>query len=165
MVEITPRGSDWCVDRKGAESGQGPRRPVSWLLRQIVVLIPVLVFDPLLGKGVKLFSGPRAIVVLVLLEAFIFIHAEQDKSFLGPGIYDARRGGVGMFQGLRLLFGEFDHWLAPFLHRIVSAGGGPFECRRHREASIAAQVKCSVGFSRTDRLSTGPVLGFCDVEL
>ncbi len=72
------------------------------------MLVPVLILDPLPGESLKFFASPRAAVVL-FLDAFVFVHGEQDKGLLVPGIHDAQRGRVGVFQGLYLLFGQFDY--------------------------------------------------------
>ena len=50
---------------------------------------------------------------MLLFEAFVFVHAEQDEGFLGPRIHNARRSRFGLFQGLHLLFGKFDHGCLP----------------------------------------------------
>src|SRR5947209_6184464 len=102
---LPPQAASCRADRRGGESEQGPRRPVSWLLRQIVVFIPVLVLDPLPGQCLKLFPGPGAIVVLDLLEALVFVNAEQDERLLGPGMHNPRRRAFWVFQRLHLLFG------------------------------------------------------------
>src|SRR5262249_55294604 len=75
--------------------GPGSRRPGSWLLRGIVVLVHVLpphVLARLPGQGLKLLSRPRAVVVLVPLEWLVFVNTEQDERLLVRGF--TRRGGV-----------------------------------------------------------------------
>src|SRR5262249_46058966 len=74
-----------------------------------VIFLPAGFLKCLPGKRLKLLAGPGAVVVLLVLEALVLIDREQHERLLGPRVDDARRRGVGMFQGLHLLFGQFDH--------------------------------------------------------
>src|SRR5262249_34665178 len=66
------------------------------------------------GQGMALLARPRTVIVLVLFEPLVFVNTEQDERLLGPRIYDARRRCFGMFEGLHLVFGEFDHGCLPY---------------------------------------------------
>src|SRR5690349_6295244 len=77
-----------------------------------VVLVHLLPTDPLAdlpGLRLKFLPRPRAVVVLVRLQAFVLLDAEQDERLPRPRVEDARRGGFGGLQCLDLLFGQFDH--------------------------------------------------------
>jgi hypothetical protein len=56
----------------------------------------------------KLLPRPWAVIVLVL-QALVLVNRQQDERHLGPGIHNTRRSPSGVFQGLHLLFGQFDH--------------------------------------------------------
>src|SRR5581483_8977422 len=107
------------------------------------------------GEGLKFFPGPRAVVVL-FLEAFVFIHGEQNKGFLGPWIDDARWGGVGVFQSLRLLFGEFNHGC--LLSSTVPRRYAPDHLMR---TACLCYPATSSGASTASVSSTGTSLSWC----
>src|ERR1051326_9253718 len=85
------------ADQRGVESEQGQCRPVSWLLRKIVVLIRGLALDALPGQGFQLLPCPGAVIVLLVLKPFVFIDTEQDKGLFRMGIHYARRSIVSIF--------------------------------------------------------------------
>src|SRR5262249_8476804 len=95
-----------------AGTGREPHRPGSWFLRDIIVFLhifPAGVLSCRPGQGMPLLARPGAVVVFVLFQALVFLKAKQDERLLRPGVPDARRARVGVFEGLGLLFGEFDH--------------------------------------------------------
>src|SRR5262245_31767865 len=112
------RGVSCRADRRGAESGRGPRRLVSWFLRQVVVFIPVLVPEPLPCQSLKFLSGPGTVVVLFVFQAFIFLNSEQHECLPGVWIHYPRRNGLGVLQRSYLLFRQLNH--AYVLNRIVA---------------------------------------------